>query len=497
MVKTKRKIDFTNGPIFWRLLWFMLPIVATNLLQVLYDTADKIVVGRFSGDHNALAAIGSTTFITNLMINLMIGVGAGASVVVAQAYGARDNKKVERSVHNAFILGLGMAAVMSIIAYSTAAPLLRLLDTKDELFDSALLYARIIYTSILATAIYNIGASVLRAIGDSSTSLRIGMVSGLLNVILNLFFVIVCKMSVEGVAIATVMSKYYSAGAVLWILYRKRRGESYAFNPKKLIPEKAIILRMLRLGVPTGIQSACFSIANLAATKALNSFPSEAFIAARSIGTDIDHITSTIAGAFLPATMTATAQNVGARRPDRIKLVFWYSMIQATVIVGVISNVLRVFAEPIAKLFIEPNDPDLEVKVAAVATWCGVLLTLQMLAGILNAGTGVVRGLGYSFIPLMLNLVGTVGSRLTWIWLVFNRLPERGMAEFKTLAYMYPISWGATALFISILCIVAFVRLERTVNERAAAKEAKAAKLAAEAEKNSAKEADDKTAVGA
>ena len=190
-VKSKKKIDFTEGPIFWRLIWFMLPIVATSMLQVLYDTADKVVVGKFSGDHNALGAIGSTTFVTGLIINFMIGVGAGAGVVVAQAFGAKDRKRTERAVHNAVILGIGMSVILTVIAYIAAAPLLRLLDTKEELFESALLYARIIYSSILATAIYNIGASILRAVGDSSTSLRIGMVSGLINVILNLFFVLV------------------------------------------------------------------------------------------------------------------------------------------------------------------------------------------------------------------------------------------------------------------------------------------------------------------
>ena len=473
LIKARRKIDFTEGPLFWRLLQFMVPIVLTNLLQVLYDTADKVVVGQFSGDPNALGAIGSTTFISGLLINFLIGIGAGAGVVVAQAFGSKRDEDVSRAAHNAFLLSFAIAAVLTIVAYSTAAPMLRLLDTKDDVFDSALLYINIIYSSIFATSIYNIGASILRAVGDSTTSLNIGMISGLINVLLNIFFVVVCGMSVAGVAIATVISKYYSAVSVIIYLWRKK-GESYAFSPKKLVPHKGTILRMLRLGVPTGIQSSCFSIANLASTAAINSFDGTVYISARSIATDIDHITSTVAGAFLPATLNATGQNAGAKRPDRIKRIFLYSCLQAAVIVGIISNVLRIFAGEISLIFIESNDPFLAEKVAAVEVWCGRLLTLQFALAVLNAATGVIRGLGYSLLPLLFNLIGTVGSRLGWIYLVFYKIETRTLEDFRTLSTMYPLSWGVTAVLIGSLCIYAFSRLDKVIDERNTKKALKA-----------------------
>ena len=473
LIKARRKIDFTEGPLFWRLLQFMVPIVLTNLLQVLYDTADKVVVGQFSGDPNALGAIGSTTFISGLLINFLIGIGAGAGVVVAQAFGSKRDEDVSRAAHNAFLLSFAIAAVLTIVAYSTAAPMLRLLDTKDDVFDSALLYINIIYSSIFATSIYNIGASILRAVGDSTTSLNIGLISGLINVLLNIFFVVVCGMSVAGVAIATVISKYYSAVSVIIYLWRKK-GESYAFSPRKLIPHKGTILRMLRLGVPTGIQSSCFSIANLASTAAINSFDGTVYISARSIATDIDHITSTVAGAFLPATLNATGQNAGAKRPDRIKRIFLYSCLQAAVIVGIISNVLRIFAGEISLIFIEANDPFLAEKVAAVEVWCGRLLTLQFALAVLNAATGVIRGLGYSLLPLLFNLIGTVGSRLGWIYLVFYKIETRTLEDFRTLSTMYPLSWGVTAVLIGGLCIYAFSRLDKVIEERNTKKALKA-----------------------
>ena len=473
LIKARRKIDFTEGPLFWRLLQFMVPIVLTNLLQVLYDTADKVVVGQFSGDPNALGAIGSTTFISGLLINFLIGIGAGAGVVVAQAFGSKRDEDVSRAAHNAFLLSFAIAAVLTVVAYSTAAPMLRLLDTKDDVFNSALLYINIIYSSIFATSVYNIGASILRAVGDSTTSLNIGMISGLINVLLNIFFVVVCDMSVAGVAIATVISKYYSAVTVVIYLWRKK-GESYAFSPKKLVPHKGTILRMLRLGIPTGIQSSCFSIANLASTAAINSFDGTVYISARSIATDIDHITSTVAGAFLPATLNATGQNAGAKRPDRIKRIFLYSCLQAAVIVGIISNILRIFAGEISLIFIEASDPFLAEKVAAVEVWCGRLLTLQFALAVLNAATGVIRGLGYSFLPLIFNLIGTVGSRIGWIYLVFYKIETRTLEDFRTLSTMYPLSWGVTAVLIGGLCIYAFSRLDKVIEERNTKKALKA-----------------------
>ena len=474
----RKKIDFTEGPLFWKLVTFMIPIIATSLLQILYDVADKIVVGQFSGDPNALGAIGSTSFISGLIINFMIGVGAGAGVVVAQAYGAKDDKAVSRSTHNAVILGLLLSTVMTVIAFTTAAPLLRLLDTEETLFDSALLYLNIIYSSIFASAIYNIGASILRAIGDSSTSLNIGMISGLINVILNLFFVIVCGMSVAGVAIATVISKYYSAAAVMIVLYR-RKGESYAFDPRKMIIHKPTILRMLRLGIPTGLQSACYSLGNMASTAAINSFPGTVYISARSIATDIDHLAHAFASAFLPAALTATGQNYGAKQPKRIRSVLTCTLIQATIVVSIVSGGLLIFLEDIAHLFINSTDPLLAEKVEAVKIWCSVMLPAQVIAALLNSAMGVVRGLGFSVIPLVINLVGTVGLRLVWIYGIFFVFEE--LHTFNFLVYMYPVSNGLTMLAATVLCLIATHQLKKKLMKEAQGGEPENEKQPAEA----------------
>jgi Na+-driven multidrug efflux pump len=214
-------------------------------------------------------------------------------------------------------------------------------------------------------------------------------------------------------------------------------------------------------------------LANLASTAAINSFDGTVYISARSIATDIDHLTSTIAAAFLPASLNAVAQNAGAKRPDRIKKIFFYSCLQAAVIIGVLSNILRIFAGEVSLIFIEANDPFLAEKVAAVETWCGHLLTLQFLLAMLNSALGVIRGLGYSLLPLIFNLIGTVGTRLAWIYLVFYKIETRTLEDFRTLSTMYPLSWGVAAILIGGLCIYAFSRLDSVIEERNAKKNKK------------------------
>ena len=452
MVRKKRKIDFTEGPMFWKLTLFMLPIIANTILQHLYNSADKIVVGQFSGDPNALAAIGSTTFIPGLIINFMIGVTSGAGILVARAVGKRDADEIARTSHNAIILGASSAIILMSVGLLISKPMLVLLGTNAELFADALTYLRIIFLGVLGTGVYNAGCAILRANGDSFTPLRIGIFSGLLNVLLNLFFVIVCGMSVAGVATATTIAKYFSATTVLIIL-RRRSTEAYTFSPKKLIPHKATLLRMMRLGIPTGLQSTCFSITNLASIGAINSFGNKAYVAARTISGDIDSIISAMSGALTPAAMNATGQNLGAKKPERVKKVLFYLMLQGSISIFIMGQIFKLFAPELALLFIEANDPDLVAKVNATTEWVGVMLSSYFLAGLLNPALGVIRGLGYSIISLWINIICTCGVRLSWIYLVFYRVPE--FHTLKGLAMMYPVSWPVAALASFIGALIA------------------------------------------
>ena len=473
-LKGSKKIDFTDGPLFWRMLTFALPIIATAILQNLYNVADKVVVGQFSGDDGALGAIGSTSFFSSLVVNFLFGMSAGVGVIFSQLKGANDTKRMKRAVSTALILGVITAAVMSVIGYALAEPVLTLLGTKENLFDSALLYVRITFTGLLAIALYNMGAAILRAVGDSKTPLIIGAVSGAINVLLNIFFVCVCGMSVDGVAIATVASQYFSAVAVLILIF-KRKGEPYHISKEDITFDGALSLHMLRLGVPNGIQSACYSITSMITSWAVNSFP-EAYVSARSIALDIDHVVSAFVSAFCTVTMTAVGQNYGAKKPDRVKKSFGIGFIQSLVIGLVVSLTMFVFRREVAMLFVSPDNELYHEIINATVEWTGVMLSLYFVQGLLQSVTGTVRGMGYSFSSMLINLIGTCGVRIAWVYLVF---PLEPFHTFPGLALLYPVSWAINGILLTFLAIYAFVKFNKEMQKEEEEKRQREAREAA------------------
>ena len=428
----RKKIDFTDGPLFWKLVTFMLPIIATSLLQILYDLADKIVVGQFSGDPNALGAIGSTSFISGLIINFLIGVGAGAGVLVAQAYGAKDDDAVSRSTHNAFILALILSTVMSIIAFATASPLLRLLDTDETLFDSALLYLNIIYSSIFASAIYNIGASVLRAIGDSSTSLSIGLISGLINVLLNLFFVIVCQIAVAGVALATTLSQVLSMILTIRCLM-KSEGMCH-LELRKLRIYKDKLLQLLRIGIPAGLQGCVFSFSNVIIQSSINSFGA-AVISGNTASASIDGFMFCALDAFNQTTTSSISQNMGARQYKRSEKVVKYCTVLVIAIGLFLGTMCIIFREPLVGIYAKEADV-----IGYGAYRLLIVSPAFFTAGLMNMMGGVNRGLGYAVLPTVVALIGACAFRIVWIFTLFAAMPTLFM-----LYISYPITWALTA----------------------------------------------------
>lgn len=462
MAKTKQ--DFTSGPLFTTLMAFALPIMVTNLLQILYNAADKMVVGQFSGDEYALGAIGCTTFIYGLIVNFMGGIGGGSGVVVAQFFGAGRKNETSRAVHTTMLLSLIIAFILTIVAYSVEVPLLQLLGTHEVFMGPATLYLNIVFIGILATSVYNFGAAILRATGDSRTPLIIGMISGLINVLLNLFFVIVCGMSVAGVAIATVISQYFSAASVVIILYRKK-GESHQLIPSKLAIDRGILLRIIRLGVPTGLQSCCFSITNMATTWAVNTFPSE-YVTAHSVSANIDGMIDACSGAFLHSAMNATGQNFGAMKTKRVVKVFFYSLLQAMGVTFLLSQTLRIFRRELAAVFVDRAAENYEAIIEHVVEWTGIMLATYFLQGAMNSVFGTVRGMGYSLMPLIMNIIGTCGVRLLWVFVIFP-LPE--FNSFSGLALLYPASWFASTVLIAGVSVFAFIKLNKFNRAKAAA----------------------------
>ena len=453
MIKAKTNKSLTEGPIFTRLLGFVIPIILTGVLQVMYNMADNIVVGRFSGDPNALGAVGSTSSLTSMFVNITIGIASGAGVVISQFYGAKKNEGVSRTVHTAMALSAVLGIVLMAVGLIFARPLLTVMKTQDIFYDSAVLYLTIICCGIPASAIYNFGAAILRSVGDSKTSLYILAASGLVNVVLNLFFVLVCHMTVDGVACATIISQYLSAISVVLVLM-KRRSECYHFKFHNLRLELRLISRILRIGVPVALQSSLFSISNIIVTGAVNTFPSHV-VSAKTIAFNIEGITYTVMNSFTNAAMTFVGQNYGAKKFRRLNKVSLYAVLQVALAGILVAQTEILFAEQLSSLYIGANDPSRDLIVEAVLEIFNIMLATYFLGGIMDVISGVLKGIGFSISSMVASLIG-LATRVAWILFV---TPTEKFHTIFGLFVSYTISWIATILLLLVCCVYAWKKL--------------------------------------
>ena len=456
----KKKRDFTDGPLFLPIFTFAIPIMLTGMLQILYNMADNIVVGRFSGDNLALAAVGSTTSLTNLIVNLFMGIAGGAGVVIAQSFGAREYNRLNRAVHTAMTFSIITGVGLSVLGLLISDPMLALMGTKAELMEKSLLYMRIICIGIPASAIYNFGAAVLRSVGDSKTPLFILSSSGIVNVILNLVFVICFNMSVDGVAIATIVAQYISAAAVITVLVR-RKNEKYGLDPKKLGIDKHILGRILRYGVPAGIQGSLFSISNIILTSGVNTLVTTD-ISAKTIATNIEGLVHTAMNSYLHTTMTCAGQNFGAKKHDRIKKTLLYALIQVTVIGVVGGQIITLFGKELAGMYVDVADPNRAVVIESTVNLMRFMLTFYFLCGITDTLSGLLRGLGYSFAPMVMSIVGICIIRILWIQFIF---PSDAFHTLIGLYAIYPISWFITDAMMVVTLIFALITIKKRFRE--------------------------------
>ncbi len=450
------KKNFVEGPLFFKIFTYAAPIMITSVLQIIYNMADNIVVGQFSGDPLALAAVGSTASLTGLIVNLLIGISGGTGVIVAQAYGAKHHDMVSRAVHTSVGFAFVGGIVFMAIGILVSRPALIWMDTKDELLDLATLYMRIVCCGIPASAIYNFSASSLRSVGDSKTPLLILSTSGVVNVALNVIFVVLFGMSVDGVALATIISQYASAVWVLLVLIR-RKNECYNLNPKRIRIELPVLGRVLRFGIPAALQSTMFNISNMLITSAANVFPTTD-LSAKTIVSNIDGICYCALNSYFHASMTVTAQNYGARKCDRIDKALVFSLLQVTVIGVLLGHLLLLFADPLASLYIDPADPSKEAVLASARKMLSLLLRTYFICGVMETFSGWLRGLGYSLMPTIVSVAGICGVRILWIYAFF---PMDIFHSILGLYYCYPISWSATALIFIGMCVFARRRLKR------------------------------------
>lgn len=433
-IKKKNSIDMTQGPMLGNIIKFVIPLILGNMLQLLYNAADLIVVGRFAGS-NATAAVGATGSINALFVNLCIGLSIGASVIVSRRIGAKDDAGTHRGVHTAMGLSVVSGLVGMVLGIMLAKPVLVLFGTPaGEVLDGAILYMRIFFIGLPASMVYNFGAAIMRAAGDTKRPLYILSAAGLVNVLLNLVLVIAFHMGVAGVAIATAVANYISAIAVIVCLSGTH--EAYKLNIKKIKFYKAELIETLKIGVPASIQSSVFSIANMVIQGAINSFGAQA-MAGSAAASNIEGFTYTGMNAFYQAALTSVSQNYGAKNEKRIYRTMWICIASVVVVGFSIGLLTTIFATPLLKIYITDSKEAIEFGIIKIY----YLGLPYFLCGIMEVLAGVLRGIGHSNMGMVNSLLGACGLRLLWVQFL---LPLSHTPEMLFLCW--PVSWVVVIL---------------------------------------------------
>ncbi len=431
-------LDMSNGPLFGKILIFALPIMAMNILQLLFNTADMVVVGRFSG-RDALAAIGATGALINLIINLFMGLSVGTSVVVAQDYGADQPEAVSRSVHTSIAISAIGGLIVMVIGLVLCKPLLQWMGTPDDIFGMALVYMKIYFIGMPAGMIYNFAAAILRAVGDSRRPMYFLIITGILHVFLNLFFVIVLHMSVAGVAWATVISQYLAVLLIMNCLSKYDGAVRFSYRQMRIDGQK--LKAIVRIGLPAGLQGTLFSIANALIQSAVNSFGST-MIAANSAASNVENYIGTTMNAYYNAAITFTGQNMGAKKYDRIDSVAKVCTILIFATWAVMGGAIMLFGRPLLGIYTSDQSV---INLGMVRL--NVMIALYFTCGTMNVFPGLTRGMGYSILPMLCTLVGACLMRIVWLVTVFAWYPTQ-----IVLFACYPVTWalagaGQVAIF--------------------------------------------------
>ncbi len=448
-MKRSYEIDMCNGPLLGKILRFAVPLMCSGILQLLFNAADIVVVGQFTGS-DALAAVGSTGSLNNLIVNIFLGLSIGSSVLVAQYYGAQDWKNMYQVVHTSMLLSAISGVVLIFLGISLAGPLLELMGTPENVLDQAVLYMRIVFVGMPAMMIYNFGAAILRAVGDTRRPLIFLLIAGIVNVILNLFFVIVFHMGVAGVALATVISQCISAFLV--VLCLARSSGAYKLYIKQLRIYKEQALQIVRIGLPAGIQGAVFSISNVLIQSSINSFGSIA-MAGNTAASNIEGFVYTSMNALYQASLSFTSQNIGAKKVHRIVPVL-VRCLSCVVVIGIgLSALAILFGHQLLGIY--SNDPEvIEYGIGRLSVVCFT----YFLCGMMDVTCGSIRGMGYSVTPTIVSLAGACGLRILWIFTVFAW--DRSLF---TLYLSYPVSWVITFAAHLICFIVFFRKWKKTI----------------------------------
>ena len=437
MEQTVKENSITQGVIWKQLLIFFFPILIGTFFQQLYNTVDTIVVGQYVGT-SALAAVGTTSTLINLLLGFFVGVSSGATVIISQFFGAGDAKNVSKAVHTSMALALAGGLIIMVLGLLTARPSLVMLGVPQEIMGDALTYVNVYYCGIIASMIYNVGTGILRAIGDSRMPLYVLMVCCLVNIVLDLLFVLAFHWGVFGVAIATVLSQVVSAVLIMVRLMLTR--ESYRVEIRRIRFDRGILRNVIRIGLPAGLQSVLYSVSNLVVQASINSFGTDAIASWAAIG-KIDGFIWMVMSAFGIAITTFVGQNFGAQKYGRVKRSIKICLVMALSTTIALSILLLLFMEPLLRFF--TGD---ETVIAIGQNFFWVLAPSYFTYVFIEILSGAIRGAGESFQPMLITCFGVCGLRIIWLALV-GFIPA--MHSMQMVAMNYPIPWViAAAVFI-------------------------------------------------
>ena len=435
----KYEMDMCNGPLLGKIIIYAVPLMLSGILQLLFNAADIIVVGRFAGNH-ALAAVGSTSALINLLVNLFIGLSVGTNVLVARYYGGGQEKDISETVHTSMITAVVGGIILIVVGFFLSRPLLTWMGTPEEVIQHSVLYMQIFFIGMPVMLVYNYGSSVLRAVGDTKRPLFYLVIGGIINVILNLIFVIRFQMGVAGVATATVISQAISAGLIVRCLMNT--DSSYRLELSRLRFTKEKFYKIMQIGIPAGLQGSIFSISNVLIQSSVNSFGSIA-MAGNTAGANLEGFVYMSMNALHQTALSFTGQNVGAKQYKRVYKIMFICLGIVTAVGLILGNGMYLFGKQLLTIY----SPDPEV-ISYGLMRMSIICTTYFLCGLMDTMVGVMRGMGYSVLPMIVSLTGACGLRVVWIFTVFaaNR-------SLTVLYLSYPVTWAVTFL-AHVLCFL-------------------------------------------
>ena len=443
MTAKKYEMDMCNGPLLKQILIFTMPLMASGILQLLFNAADMVVAGRYAGS-TALGAVGATSSLINLIINVFMGLSVGANVVIAHFYGANSKSDVFETVHTAIAMAGVCGVFLLVLGFFVSEPALIMMDTPAEILPYSTRYMQVYFIGVPMMLLYNFGAAILRAVGDTQRPLFFLIIAGIINVILNVFFVKYLGLGVVGVALATVISEAISAVLVLRALIKNDGIVKLNLRSIRIYRDKAS--RIARIGLPAGFQGAIFAISNVLIQSSVNSFGAVA-VAGNTASMSLEGFVYNAMNSFHQTAVSFTGQNMGARKYDRVKRIAWQCMLCAVATGIILGGSCSIFAKSLLSLY--NSEPEV---IGFGQRRIIIIMSTYYLCGIMDAIVGVLRGMGYSIMPMIVSLLGACAFRIVWIYTVFaaNPTPE-------CLYISYPISWAITFL-VHLCCYFTIAR---------------------------------------